>query len=132
MLLQFKVENLRSFKDEGVLLFEAQRTDDSHPDSFAAVKKGLCLKTPDIFGSNVRKEVRRYLISLGYAPKCFPPETATDPEQYRQYAEKARLSEEWQEGDVILKAEEVTDVEHVEAALATRTNAQEEVCETWR
>ena len=82
--------------------------------------------------AGVRKEVRRYLISLGYAPKCFPPETATDPEQYRQYAEKARLSEEWQEGDVILKAEEVTDVEHVEAALATRTNAQEEVCETWR
>jgi hypothetical protein len=83
-----------------------------------------------IAAAGVCKEVRRYLISLGYAPKCLPRETATDPEQYWYYAEKTMRSEDWQEGDVILRAEEAADVEHVRAALAANINAQaEEVCE---
>ena len=52
MLLQFKIQNYRSFKDEAVLSLEAQRTDDSHPDNFTAMKKDLCLKTLAIFGAN--------------------------------------------------------------------------------
>ena len=52
MLLQFKVKNFRSFKDEAVLSLEAQRADERHPDNFVRVGKDLCLKTLTIFGAN--------------------------------------------------------------------------------
>ena len=52
MLLQFKVKNFRSFKDEAVLSLEAQRTDDRHPDNFVRAGKDMCLKTLAIFGAN--------------------------------------------------------------------------------
>lgn len=52
MLLQFSVENFRSFKERAVLSMEALKRDTSHADHMVAVGKERLLKTAVIFGAN--------------------------------------------------------------------------------
>ena len=51
MLLQFSVENFRSFKDKAVLSLEAS-ADKELPDNVAFTKKNRVLKTGAVFGAN--------------------------------------------------------------------------------
>ena len=51
MLVQFSVENFRSFKDEAVLSMEAS-TDKAHPDNVVTIGKDRIIKTAAIFGAN--------------------------------------------------------------------------------
>ena len=51
MLVEFSVENFRSFKEETVLSMEAS-ADKNHPDNVVAIGKDRIIKTAAIFGAN--------------------------------------------------------------------------------
>ena len=51
MLIQFCVENFRSFKEEAVLSMEAS-SDKTHPDNVVTIGKDRIIKTASIFGAN--------------------------------------------------------------------------------
>ena len=51
MLVQFSVENFRSFKEEAVLSMEAS-ADKNHPDNVVTIGKDRIIKTATIFGAN--------------------------------------------------------------------------------
>jgi len=51
MLLQFSVENFRSFKDEAILSMEAS-VDKELPNNITVINKTRCLNTAAIFGAN--------------------------------------------------------------------------------
>ncbi len=51
MLVQFSVENFRSFKEEAVLSMEAS-VDKTHPDNVVTIGKDRIIKTAAIFGAN--------------------------------------------------------------------------------
>ena len=51
MLVQFSVENYRSFKEEAILSMEAS-VDKTHPDNVVTIGKDRIIKTASIFGAN--------------------------------------------------------------------------------
>lgn len=51
MLVEFSVENFRSFKEEAVLSMEAS-ADKTHPDNMVTIGKDRIIKTAAIFGAN--------------------------------------------------------------------------------
>lgn len=61
MLLQFSVENFRSFKDRAVLSMEALKKDTSHEEHVVTVGKERLLKTAVIFGANAAGKSNLFL-----------------------------------------------------------------------
>lgn len=60
MLLQFSVENFRSFKEKAVLSMEASN-DKGHPDHVVTMGKERLLKTASIFGANAAGKSNLFL-----------------------------------------------------------------------
>ena len=52
MLLQFRVKNFKSIRDEAVLSLSAASSDPQHPDNFVTVGKDLYLRMAAVYGAN--------------------------------------------------------------------------------
>ena len=69
MLLQFSVENYKSFKERAVLSFEGS-SDKEHPNNYVQTGKNKILKVLSVFGANAAGKSNIFL-ALTAALICF-------------------------------------------------------------